>query len=242
MFDVERTLIAGLLLAYACYADWRTRRVSNRVWLLMGAAGAALTILEFFGTNTALHPVLLRQALVSIGLMYPFAWLLWRMHAMGGADAKALMALALLYPTYPRMGPGLPLGTTPPFELFAFTLFGNSVLLSLTTILWMIALNHRLKNPRSLRGFVAVQMPVDDPRLQKQWRLLGDPVTGKSYVPGGTDLTPEYREKLLQKTGPQGRVWATPKLPFMLYITTGWAMALLYGDLLYQLTRIPLGR
>lgn len=67
---------------------------------------------------------------VSLLIVIPAAYGFWRFGAFGGADAKALIVLALLFPTYPTYDVGatlLPLVASPT-EAFALTILANTVL------------------------------------------------------------------------------------------------------------------
>lgn len=86
-----RLFVTLLCFGYASYTDIKTRTVENWVWKLFASIG-----LTFQVTLTLLE-----------GLPYPFystfvtaflALIMWRLNAFGGADAKALITLALLLP------------------------------------------------------------------------------------------------------------------------------------------------
>lgn len=97
-------LVAVPLFAWAAVRDIRTRRVPNRVWYVLGGLGIALLLVDLVGWypfttfGDRLHLI---QIGVSLVFVAPLGYVFWRLGGFGGADAKALMALAVLFPTYP---------------------------------------------------------------------------------------------------------------------------------------------
>ncbi|QKY21736.1 prepilin peptidase [Halolamina sp. CBA1230] len=182
--DLAR-LLAVPLLGWAALRDVRTRRVPNWVWYVLGGLGAVLLAAElarsapFAGRYARLE---LFRIAVSIGLVVPLAYLFWRIGGFGGADAKALMALAVLFPTYPAYYPpatlfGVPLPPVLPAEptlvgVFSLTVLTNTVLVG---ALFPVALAAR----NALAGrvepamFLARVVPVDD-LVNQHGRLFED--------------------------------------------------------------------
>ncbi|WP_193309085.1 A24 family peptidase [Halorubrum halophilum] len=124
------------VFAWAALRDVRTRRLPNRVWPPLYAFGALLLIWEtaavwplagLEGTRFAVR--------VAISLLFvaPLGYAFWYLGAFGGADAKALIALAVLFPTFPAYeiaGVTLPLVDTL-LGVFSLTILTNTVLLAL---------------------------------------------------------------------------------------------------------------
>lgn len=125
-------LLSVPVLAWAAYHDVRTRRVSNRVWppllllavaLLLWEGWRALAVGGFTWTLFAIG------AGISLFVVAPLSYAFWRFGAFGGADAKALIVLAVLFPTFPTYQIGslvLPVQTTPT-GAFALTILSNTV-------------------------------------------------------------------------------------------------------------------
>jgi preflagellin peptidase FlaK len=125
-------LFAVPVVGWAAWRDYRTRRVPARLWYPIGAIGAialpgeaALAV----GQPPALRLFLIRTVL-SLGLLVPLAFVFVRLGAFGKADAKAMMALAVLFPTYPTFG--VAGGTFPVVVsnvgVFSLTIVTNGVL------------------------------------------------------------------------------------------------------------------
>ena len=129
-------LLAVPLFGWAALRDVRTRRVPNWVWLVLGALGAVLLVVDlvrwypFEGWMATRHLI---QVGVSLLFVAPLGYLFWRIGGFGGADAKALMALSVLFPTYPAYF--LPqslvmLGLPPvlPYQMTALGVFSLTIL------------------------------------------------------------------------------------------------------------------
>lgn len=86
-------LLAVPLFAWAAWWDWKARRVPVELWGPLVLFGAALLAIEAFHT-----PAVLLGAAVTVGILVPISYGLFRLGAVGGADTKALIALAFVYP------------------------------------------------------------------------------------------------------------------------------------------------
>jgi preflagellin peptidase FlaK len=129
--DILR-LVAIPVLGWAALSDVRTRRVPNRLWPPLFALGVVLLVWDLLAhlPPTALADRLfLVQVGVSLVFVAPFGYLFWRLGGFGGADAKALITLAVLLPTYPVYY--LPTTALPlveaPLGVFSFTVLTNTV-------------------------------------------------------------------------------------------------------------------
>jgi len=109
-------LLAVPVFAWAALRDVRTRRLPNRIWPPLYAFGAVLLVWE----GAALWPLagfegmrFAVRAAISVLFVAPLGYAFWYLGAFGGADAKALIALALLFPTFPEYARvGIPLNRT----------------------------------------------------------------------------------------------------------------------------------
>jgi preflagellin peptidase FlaK len=129
-------LVAVPVLGWAAYRDVETRRVPNRTWLPLGVLGLVLLAVDLWAvvppTTVTDRLVLLRTA-ISLGVVAPLAYLFWRLGAFGGADAKALIVLAVLFPTVPTYvlsDVALPV-VVPTLGVFSMTILTNTVVLGL---------------------------------------------------------------------------------------------------------------
>jgi preflagellin peptidase FlaK len=181
-------LIAVPAFGWAAWRDVRTRRLPNRLWYPLLAVGLVALLwdawnhLPVAGIDDRLFLV---RVGVSLLVVVPLAYGLWWMGGFGGADAKALMTLALLFPTYPVYY--LPWGAYPrvatTLGVFSMTILTNAVLVGVAYPVYLGVRN-------ALRGDLATIMcfgrRVDVAALPTEHgRLFED---GSGYTRTGLDL------------------------------------------------------
>ncbi|GAB7090189.1 A24 family peptidase [Halorubrum luteum] len=131
--DLLRLLVVPVF-AWAALRDIRTRRLPNRIWPPIYAFGLLLLVWEIVrlwpiaGLHGRLFVV---QAAVSLLFVAPLGYAFWYFGAFGGADAKALIAIAVVFPTFPTYAVGstvFPLVVTD-LGVFSLTILTNTVLI-----------------------------------------------------------------------------------------------------------------
>ncbi|CCQ33465.1 Peptidase A24B FlaK domain protein [Halorhabdus tiamatea SARL4B] len=189
-------LVVVPVFGWVAWRDVRTRRVPNRTWLPLAVFGVLLLAWDAWLVWTdglvvdpriiAPTPALfVFQVAFSLGLLVPLAYAFWWMGGFGGADAKALIVLAILFPTYPTYllaDMALP-AIRPSLGVFALTILSNAVLVGLA---YPVALAVR----NALRGHVAKAMVIGRPipaeqTLEEYGRLLETP---EGFTRRGLDL------------------------------------------------------
>lgn len=164
-------LVAVPAFAWAAVRDIRTRRIAADLWVPLGALGAVLLVWDGWlaagAGGYAWSYGFVLPAAISLGVVVPLAYLFWWVGGFGGADAKALMVLALLYPTVPAYAVGgrtFPLALHPLGEAGAFslTILTNAVLVGAAVPVALAIRN-------ALAGRVAPVMFVGWP---VRWRRL----------------------------------------------------------------------
>lgn len=163
----------------------------------------------------------------------------------GGADAKALIALTLLLPTYPDASPFPLLSAGPSVEgifriVFPFSLiiWINAAVLSLAVPVVLLARNAVRRDLAFPQAFLGYRAPVDPPPrhawLMEKINDRGEHILVLFPKRGG-DLTHDLDR--LRERGIE-RVWVTPKLPFVLPLLGGFVLAFFLGNVL--LAALPL--
>ncbi|OYR41715.1 peptidase A24 [Halorubrum sp. Ib24] len=156
--DLLRLLVVPVF-AWAALRDVRTRRLPNRIWPPLYAFGALLLVWEvasiwpIAGVEETRFAV---QVAISLLFVAPLGYAFWFLGAFGGADATALIALAILFPTFPEYavaGAELPLVETQ-IGVFSLTVLTNTVLLGLAYPLGLAAVN-LARGERSANMFLA---------------------------------------------------------------------------------------
>ncbi len=179
-------LVAVPVFAWAAVRDVRTRRISSSLWVPLSALGAALLAWDgWIARQTGAWVEFVIPATVSLGVVVPIAYLFWWFGGFGGADAKALMVLAVLFPAFPRYtiaGLEFP-ATATPVGAFSFTILTNAVLVGLAIPI-VLAIRNGIAGRIAPVMFVGWPVDVDEiPRTHG--RLLQTP-DGLSR--GGLDL------------------------------------------------------
>ena len=257
MFVAARTALAMLFLFYASWSDFKTREVSNVVWILFAPLAFALSFSEIYIFEFMKLPFYA----LSFGLTAVFSIMLFYAGGFGGADAKALMCLALVLPFYPGPVPKSFAGSLSPISeyFFPMTVFSNSVLMAAATAIYMILRNiwwgrragekffeggqeHEGFGSKLLVLMTGQKVPLD--RLKQKWHLypledveeIDNRLKRKLVVlprDEARDAIVERLESAVQAGRIRNSVWATPGLPMLIFITAGLIIALLLGDIVW---------
>lgn len=133
--DLLRLALVPTLL-WLAILDVRSRRVPGWVWwplALVGVLALAWAGLEAVRIGGWVQQRWTLQVALSLGVIAPMGYLFYRVNAFGAADAKALVLLAVAYPTYPTLhvaGQALPLVRSD-VGVFALAVLVNGVLLGM---------------------------------------------------------------------------------------------------------------
>jgi len=131
----------------------------------------------------------------------------------GGADVKCLISLAIVFPMYPVLY-GYPVIGIPEPILSSIVSFPLTVLLyaSLFSLLLMVPLmirNIRLGDTRFPNMLIGYRMSSEDVEAHHVW-----PMDGK-------------------EDAEDGKVWVTPKIPFIIPITAAVIFTVLIGNVIF---------
>lgn len=235
VFYLAKIIIATLFLLYACKLDLRYRRVPNRLWKWMLAVFIPLDILEYFLIGYDLV-----FALIQFVIMVAFSYFLYIIGAYGGADAKAFMVLAIAFPIYPEIWI-FPLINTG-FGIFSFSTLSNSVIFSPVILFYMFLRNIMKEGLKNIKGnlfYYFIGFRVDAANVPRFHNLL-------EYIDGHGELVRLKRgvepdDKVLQRLkkarekGELEKIWVTPGLPFLIFITIGFFVSIILGDVLFEI-------
>ena len=207
--DVAKFIIGMLLLSYSSYQDLKYREADNWIWIVIALAGIFFI---FFDLRKWL-PIL-----ISISISVTIAFLLY-LFGMGGADSKALMSLSFLNP----LPPSFSIFHSPIF-IFPITILINSLLLILPLPIFFFIYNLYKKNAEFPYCFFGYKMNAREAEKKFVWSMERD---------GKKSIMPQ-KEEDLKKYGNK-EIWVTPKIPFLLFIATGYAVSFIFGDVLFFL-------
>lgn len=242
VLDLARLLVGVAILSFASWTDWRWRRAPNVLWWIVAAAGLTLLAAEAVLDLDAVRarwPYLVTIP-VFAGLIYGF-WYLGLI--AGGADAKALMALALLLPFPVVLAEGVPPWASP--LPGAFTTMGNALIAFLVVPLALLAWNLAHGDVRIPHALLGVRRRGADVRRGHAWPMetIGADGARRTRLFASRMSSSEADEQMarLQALG-DARVWVTPKIPFMLPLLAGFVATFFLGDVLMTGLRAVLGR
>jgi preflagellin peptidase FlaK len=257
ILDGARILLCLSFLSYASWSDYKTREVSNKVWVILGPLALALTAFQFSIYSSQPLQLLISYAL-SFAITSVLAIAIFYAGGFGGADAKALMCIALTLPVYPNHLLPQPPGFVSP--LFPITIFTNSVLLGALSVFYALFRNllWKARNRRSIfEGLETESLghkilalfsgykvkisklerghmyPLEDVEVNdegdRKRKLLVFPKDEEREEIVARIIENVKEEKL------DGGVWVTPGLPLLIFITAGLIIALSYGDIVWIL-------
>ena len=230
--DIIRLVVGAGILGYASYTDIKTRMASNYLWVIMGITGAVLLAIQYFTTSFEnQNPMYLIFIPIMIGLMYLFFQL--RL-IFGGADAKALMAIAILVPFSPFI---INYPLWPSVMPFPWAILANSVLIFLFIPLTLFIFNATKKNIEFPYCVLGYKMSVSKAYEKFVWPLEKI-VDGKRkfiYVPTDFDIEDELAEFEKAKID---KIWVTPKIPFMIPLFVGFILSFILGDVMTHIMNL----
>ncbi len=180
-------LIAVPVLGWAAVSDARSRRVPNRTWYPLVALGVLLLAWDAIALGFE-GPRFLRflvRTLLGVGLVGALAMGFWFIGSFGGADAKAFLSIAILYPVYPAytmFDTTVPLVVTD-LGVFSLTILTNAVLVGLGYPV-ALALGNARQGTVSALSFIA--RPVAVSSLPDRHGTLLD--TDGAVTQSGLDL------------------------------------------------------
>jgi preflagellin peptidase FlaK len=184
----------------------------------MGGTGALLLVFSEYALGEIAISILLT---IPVAVVLVFA-------GMGGADAKALLAVAVLTPLTPHihLGLDLPLWAAPLELPFPLIVFINTLLLFLVIPLGFLAMNMvrgDVELPAALLGF---KMPAKNIGTSFVWPM-------EKVIEGKRVKTVLPQKEVNCAVFGDAVIWVTPKVPFLIPLTAGYAISFVFGDVLY---------
>ncbi|UCH57333.1 MAG: prepilin peptidase [Candidatus Bathyarchaeota archaeon] len=246
--DAVRILFSLTMLGYTSWVDVKTREIYDLVWLVFGGLGVIIAFYEVYAGSLSLAGFIL-PVLVSVAASITLGYL----GLFGGADVEAIIALSILHPFPPRgLKPALGIVSI----IYPLTLFSNSALSGAMFALILLGRNlvslgrgrplfEGLGSEPVWKRFVVMvtglKIPLESVR--------GPPFQYPLEIPDGENdatrrlvLMPDIQNdesalemfRHLQEGGVK-EVWVSHTLPFLVFITIGYILAILLGDLALSL-------
>jgi len=191
----------------------------------MGSVGVFLLIIQYFtvGFDKIFY-------LLFIPIMIILIYVFFQLRLIsGGADAKAIMALAILVPLEPSIIE-FPLWNS--FMPFSWVVLTNSLLICLIIPLYFILLNIIRGNIEIPYCFFGYRLTIGKAKEQFVWPLEKI-VDGKRkfyWIPKKFDIDDDL--EIFEKNGIK-EIWVTTKIPFIIPLLIGFIFSFVFGDILF---------
>ena len=201
------------------------------------AAVAIVALAYLWGTDEYF------QHFLALPIMMLFIVILYMLDIIrGGADAKALLSLTILFPFYPALG-SLPFlhSDTPSAEIvfpFSFVILVTAAVVVVVLPLGFLAKNIASKDFEFPLAFVGYRMDSAKIGLSHVWlmeRIQDGRHVSSTRTRRDEDLGKEV--DALSKAGYK-RIWVTPKIPFIVPITVSIVLSTVIGNWLFYLFSI----
>ena len=210
--------LALTMLIVGSIIDVWKREIHDFYWIGFGVFGF---LLVFISSDLIFNLLTIGFALI----IAPFVILMWRLGLFGGADAFALIALAVI----------APMATISENPITPFTALSNAAILFVIPFLMNVLRNTiaQIKGEQIFEGFdesvgkkiVAILMGYKA-KNPKFGFAIEKTENGKKKL----DLGFHHAEHQEFCTKPN--TWITPGIPYLLLITGGFVIQIFYGDVL----------
>jgi preflagellin peptidase FlaK len=231
-------VLIGVTFTYAAYQDLKTREIDDRVWYVAAPIGLVLTLVQAWVTPGYPVFIALFSALMTIALALGIFYI----GLYGGADAKALMMLAVTMPVFLNAGADMS-------PLYPLTVLGNGLVLSLVLIPVLLVVNAawRLRKGRGSL-FEGIKATTAQKVIALFTAIKVKPEIATSIhfnlvettdANGGRTLKLFNRveDEDVPKKIPEGAqyVWVTPAIPMIVFFLIGFLLSLAGVDILIRL-------
>ncbi len=217
-YNLIGIVLALTMLIVGSIIDIWKREIHDYYWIGFGVFGF---LLVFISSDLTSNLLTIGFALI----IAPFAILMWRLGLFGGADAFALIALAVI----------APLATISENPITPFTTLSNAAILFVIPFLINITRNiiAQIKGEHIFEGFdestgkkIAAALMGYKAKNPKFGFSIEKTEKGKRKF----DLALHHAENQEFCTKPN--TWITPGVPYLLLITAGFIIQIFYGDIL----------
>jgi preflagellin peptidase FlaK len=217
-YSVIGIVLALAMLVVGSIIDVWKREIHDYFWIIFGSIGF---VTVFISTDIFMSLLTMGFALI----IAPFVILVWRIGLFGGADAFALIALAVI----------APMATFSENPVSPFTTLSNAAVLFVIPFLVNILRNivAQIKGENIFEGFdeskikkilaSATGYKAKNPKFGFKIEKIEN---GKKKI----DLAIHHAENQEFCTTPN--TWITPGIPYLLLITGGFIIQLFYGDII----------
>lgn len=268
LFAVARVVVSLAFLVYASWSDYKTREVTNRVWSVYAPIGLSLSLIEILIFN--LGRLWLFGLCVSLTVGISLLLFYTGGFGGADSKALICISFTLpFFPSIlftPILSGGLsPLSQT----LFPITILSNAVLVAASSGIFLLIRNlfHKATTGKPLfEGTLAKEslgkkilvlvtgqrFPIST--LKAKWHIYPLEDIGENCFDGQPQrkllIIPkdEGRDEIINRLSDaaevekiSSKVWATPGLPMLIFVSIGLLLALSLGDIVWILVSYLFG-
>ena len=179
---------------------------------------------------------------LTIPVMFVLLILMYQFDVIkGGADAKALIALSVVFPSYPIFFqfPIIIIPNTMATIAFPFSLLilFNAALLSLVVPIGLLVLNASRKDVKIPAMFLGYKVSIHEVKRKFVWPMqrVEEGMVRFRYFPKEDEDFDHVLEQLAMAG--EKSIWVTPKMPFLLFITASVLLSAVVGNLVLLFLR-----
>lgn len=260
IFAAARVIITLIVLIYSSWSDYKTREVSNRVWAIYAPIALILSLSELIIYDSSKLTLFAFSVGLTIG--FAFLLFYSGGFGGADSKAFMCIAMALPFFPSLLLTPLLAEGLSPISQIiFPITILSNSVLIAALSAIFLLLRNFiiRLSSKKPLfEGTLAKEsfgkkflvlvtgQKFSLKTLKNKWHVypMEDIIleNGENYLKRKLLIVPkdEGRDQIverLSKAAEEGKidekVWATPGLPMLIFVTVGLILALTLGDIVW---------
>jgi hypothetical protein len=217
------------LIAFDCLYDRETSVITD-VMIYISIAILAIVPFVTIGGDVG-------RTFISIPITYAAMNVLYYTGIVrGGADAKSIIAIASVFPTYPEIL-GMPIIDVPSgieSQVFtpAFAVLTMALVLSLLYGVFNLVRNLIAGNTMMPQMIIGTMMPIEKAKVSKVWSME-DVVDGESVISTSAIEDDEIWKRL--EDGGRTEVWVTAIIPFLIPITIAFIIMVTVGFPLFTL-------
>jgi len=245
IIDFVAIIISIILLVYASWSDYISREVPDIVWIIFAPIGIVLTSLRLY-----INQDLILVSLFSVAIITILSLIVFYTGMFGGADAKALICIAVAMPVYPIfltkfVQPMFPLSVTVNSFLIASLV---SVYAVLRNIDWLVSKKEKLfyeleseSLGKKILAFISgFKISLDEYKIDKHLHMI-EKIESKNgnqkkhleiffILEDHGEVLNNYMPKEYLTMKSTRNVWVTPLIPMIIFITSGYFLTLIIGD------------
>jgi len=224
---LQITLIFFMLFI-SSYKDVKFREVADKLWLIFAILGIILTLFYYLNSPNQFSYLIIFYLIITVFI----SWGLYILKLYGGADAKCLIVISIILPTW-NMLYGF-------HQITAIVTLTNSLLVSLIVPLYFVIYNSvkiisgenifkGFENESSIKKILAFIIGYRNSTYKKSHMIcIEKNINGDKKFDFGI-----FSEKLVITNN--FNTWVTFSIPFLICIGIGFIITIFVGDLYFVL-------